>query len=63
MIVLSPALAAWGMGVVRQIFSVRFRATPLLLLDISTTLGQCTVMVALALAHAPVVALAVNLSA
>jgi O-antigen/teichoic acid export membrane protein len=61
MIVLAPGLAFSGMAVSRQIFSVRFRPLPLLVMDISTTLLQCAVMVGLALAHVSVVVLAVNL--
>jgi excisionase family DNA binding protein len=63
MFALSPAIALNGLAVSRQIFSVRFRATPLLVMDVSTTILQCAIMVALAVAHAPVVVLAINLSA
>ncbi|MGO9883621.1 MAG: oligosaccharide flippase family protein [Solirubrobacteraceae bacterium] len=62
MLVLTPAVALYGLGVTRQIFSVRFRATPLFVMDVSTTLLQCAVMAALAVLHAPVVILALNLS-
>lgn len=61
MVVLAPALALSGMAVSRQIFTVRFRPVPLLLMDISTTLLQCAVMLGLALAHLPIVTLAINL--
>jgi O-antigen/teichoic acid export membrane protein len=58
MVALSPAIALSGLGVSRQIFSVRFRATPLLVLDLSTTILQALVMIGLAVAHAGIVALA-----
>jgi O-antigen/teichoic acid export membrane protein len=63
MIVLTPAIVLNGLSASRSIFGVRFIATPTLILDIATTLGQCAVMVALALSHAPVLWLAINLSA
>jgi O-antigen/teichoic acid export membrane protein len=62
MLVMCPALAANALGVTRAIFTVRFRASPLLILDVSTTLAQCAVMVCLALLRAPVYALAINIS-
>ncbi|MGH3262615.1 MAG: oligosaccharide flippase family protein [Trebonia sp.] len=62
MLALCPAVALSGLGVARQIFGVRFQATPLLVLDVSTNVLQCLVMIALALAHAPVVLLALNMS-
>jgi len=62
MLALSPAVALSGLGVSRQIFNVRFHATPLLILDVSTNVVQCLVMIGLALAHAPVIALALNMS-
>jgi len=61
MMIMAPGVAFSGLAVSRQIFSVRFRAMPLLVMDISTTLAQCAIMVGLALAHAPVAALALNL--
>jgi O-antigen/teichoic acid export membrane protein len=62
MLALCPAIALSGLGVSRQIFSVRFRATPLLVLDVATTVLQCLIMIGLALAHAPVIALALNMT-
>jgi O-antigen/teichoic acid export membrane protein len=62
MLALCPAIALSGFGVARQIFAVRFRATPLLVLDLSTTVLQCLIMIGLALAHAPLIALALNMS-
>jgi O-antigen/teichoic acid export membrane protein len=63
MIVLAPAVAVNGLSVSRGIFSVRLRATPLLVMDLATTFLQCVVMVILAVVHAPVIAFAINLSA
>jgi O-antigen/teichoic acid export membrane protein len=62
MLVLSPGLAFLGLAVTRQIFSVRFRAAPLLVMDVSTTVLQCVVMATLALLHASILLLALNLS-
>ena len=61
MLIMAPGIAFSGLAVSRQIFPVRFRAMPLLVMDISTTLLQCAIMSWLALAHAPVAALALNL--
>jgi O-antigen/teichoic acid export membrane protein len=62
MLIMAPALTFSGLAVSRSIFSVRFRALPLLVMDVSTTLLQCAVMLVLVLAHAPIVVLAANLS-
>jgi O-antigen/teichoic acid export membrane protein len=63
MMILSPALAFSGLAVSRQIFSARFRAKPLLVMDVSTTLLQCAVMLVLVLLHAKIAVLALNLCA
>jgi O-antigen/teichoic acid export membrane protein len=62
MLIMVPSIALSGLAASRTIFSVRYIARPLLILDISTTLAQCAVAVALAALHAPVLWLAVNLS-
>jgi O-antigen/teichoic acid export membrane protein len=61
MLVLAPALAFSGLAVSRQIFSVKFKPIGLMVMDITTTLAQCAIMLALALAHVHVIYLAANL--
>lgn len=63
MLSLAPALAVSGLAVSRGIFAVRFRATPLLVMDLTITFLQCGTILCLALAHFPVVALAIAISA
>jgi O-antigen/teichoic acid export membrane protein len=63
MMILSPAVALCGLAISRQIFSAQFRATPLLLMDVITTLLQCAVMLVLVLSNATVIELATNLCA
>lgn len=62
MVVLAPAVVIGGFGVARQVFAVRYRAAPLILVDISTTALQAGAMVALAILHVGVVAIAAVLS-
>lgn len=62
MAVLSPAVLISGLSSARQIFVVRYRARPLLVLDLATALVQTAAMVALALAGAGAVALAAALA-
>ena len=63
MLVLAPALALSALSLSRQLFTVRFRASPLVILDLSTTVVQCLIMAGLAISHAPIITLAVNLGA
>jgi O-antigen/teichoic acid export membrane protein len=58
MVVLCPAVLIGGLSSARQIFTVRYRASPLLVVDISTAALQAIAMSGLALAHAGVVAIA-----
>ena len=58
MVVLCPAVLVGGLSSARQIFTVRYRASPLLVVDISTAALQAIAMSGLALAHAGVVAIA-----
>ena len=62
MVVLSPAVLVSGVSSARQIFVVRYRARPLLVLDIATAILQTAAMVTLALAHTGPVALAAALA-
>jgi O-antigen/teichoic acid export membrane protein len=56
MAVLAPAVVLSGMSAARQVFSVRFRAGPLLVLDIVTALVQAAALIVLAaLGVSPVV--------
>ena len=63
MLVLSPGLALAGLGASRQIFAVRYRAMPLLIVDLSTAALQAMIMIALAVTHSGVIPIAAVLSA
>jgi O-antigen/teichoic acid export membrane protein len=58
MMVLSPAVLLSGLASWRQIFAIRYRAGPLLVVDVACTLLQAGSMIALALTHAGVLAIA-----
>jgi O-antigen/teichoic acid export membrane protein len=62
MVVLCPAVLVGGLSAARQIFTVRYRAGPLLRVDISTAALQAIAMSGLALLHAGVIAIAAALS-
>jgi O-antigen/teichoic acid export membrane protein len=62
MLILAPSIVFFGIALSRQIFTARYRARPLLILDVTSTLAQCGIMVALAVNHAPLLLLAANLS-
>jgi len=62
-LVLCPAVALAGLSASRQIFMVRYRATPLVILDISLGVLQASFMIAFAVAHAGIVPIAAVLSA
>lgn len=62
MIVLTPAVLVSGLASARQMFMVRYRASPLLVVDLTTTGVQAVTMSALALAGAGAVAIAGVLS-
>jgi O-antigen/teichoic acid export membrane protein len=63
MIVLSPAILIGGLGTARQLFSVRYRALPLLIVDLISVAVQAIAMSILALLGAGALALAGVLSA
>lgn len=48
MLVLSPAVLVGGLSSSRQIFTVRYRARPLLVLDLATSLAQAAALITLA---------------
>jgi len=62
MLILAPAVVFSGLGASRQIFTVRYRAAPLLVLDILSALGQAAALIALAAVGAGPVLLAVALA-
>jgi O-antigen/teichoic acid export membrane protein len=62
MLILCPGVVFAGLGASRQIFAVRYRAVPLLIVDLSTALLQAGSMIALAVFHAGVVPIAGALS-
>jgi O-antigen/teichoic acid export membrane protein len=62
MMVLCPAVLISGLTAARQIFVVRYRAAPLLVVDIGTAVLQGTAMIGLALLGAGILAVAAALS-
>jgi O-antigen/teichoic acid export membrane protein len=58
MVVLCPAVLISGFASARQLFMVRYRASPLLIVDLTTSALLATTISSLALAHAGPVALA-----
>lgn len=58
MVVLCPAVVVSGLASTRQLFMVRYRASPLLVVDLTTSAMLASTMSGLALAHAGAVAIA-----
>lgn len=63
MLVLSPAVVLSGVSAARQVFTVRYRAAPLLVLDICTTVAQAATLITLAVLNFGPVTLAAGLAA
>lgn len=62
MLVLCPAVAMSGLTSARQIFTVRYSAGPLLVVDLSVALLQAAAMITLALLHTGAIVIASALS-
>jgi O-antigen/teichoic acid export membrane protein len=62
MVVLAPAVLVGGLGSARQLFTVRYSAGPLLIVDLATVVVQSAALCGLAVLHAGVVPIAAALS-